>query len=288
MRQRSISAVGVVIVGLLPAIMGGPVFATVLTVLCLIGLHEYNAMASRVGNGIAPIGLGVLPVFALTAGFEGESQALLGACAVAVGLPLVWVIFRPDLDRAFVDWALTSVGVFYLGLPLFAAIALRQLHGSVDTNWLEDVADWLSFGWESHPRGLAWLLLVILVTWLGDTCAYLTGRAVGRHPLIPRISPKKTVEGLLGGLVGAALTGAIAVTLFGLGIPWWAGLLVGLVLGAIGVIGDLAESLLKRQAEIKDSGTLIPGHGGMLDRLDALLFTWTAGWFLATLCDRWF
>src|SRR5262245_53755811 len=108
--------------------MGGPVFATVLTVLCLIGLHEYNAMAGRVGNVIAPIGLGVLSVFALAAGFAGESQALLGACALALGLPLVWAIFRTDLDRAFVDWALTSAGVFYLGLPLFAAIALRQTH----------------------------------------------------------------------------------------------------------------------------------------------------------------
>jgi len=287
-RQRSISAVGVVIVGLLPAIMGGPVFAAVLTVLCLIGLHEYNAMARRVGSEIAPIGFVVLPVFALMAGFEGESQALLGACALATGLPLVWAIFRPNLDRAFIDWALTSVGIFYLGLPLFAAIALRQLPGAVDADWLEDMAGWLSFGWESHPRGLGWLLLVILVTWLGDTCAYLVGRAAGRRPLILRISPKKTLEGFVGGLSGAALTGAIAVALFGLGVPWWAGLLAGVTIGAIGVIGDLSQSLLKRQAGIKDSGTLIPGHGGMLDRLDALLFTWTAGWFIATLFDSWF
>ena len=268
--------------------MGGPVFAAVLTVLCLIGLHEYNAMARRVGSEIAPIGFVVLPVFALMAGFEGESQALLGACALATGLPLVWPIFRPNLDRAFIDWALTSVGIFYLALPLFAAIALRQLPGAVDADWLEDMAGWLSFGWESHPRGLGWLLLVILVTWLGDTCAYLVGRAAGRRPLIPRISPKKTVEGFVGGLSGAALTGAITVALFGLGVPWWAGLLAGVMIGAIGVIGDLSESLLKRQAGIKDSGTLIPGHGGMLDRLDALLFTWTAGWFIATLFDSWF
>jgi phosphatidate cytidylyltransferase len=201
---------------------------------------------------------------------------------------LIWAIFRPDLDLAFVDWSLSGAGTFYLGLPLFAAIALRQSSGTIDAGWLDDITSWLSFGWDAHPRGLAWLLFVILVTWLGDTFAYLLGRSFGKHPLIPRISPKKTVEGLAGGLAGSAITGALAVALFGLGIPWWAGILAGLVIGAIGVIGDLAESLMKRQAGVKDSGTLIPGHGGMLDRVDALLFTWIAGLYIATLCDRWF
>jgi len=287
-RQRSISAVGVVIVGLVPALMGGPVFAAVLAILCLIGMHEYNAMARRVGNDIAPIGLAVLPGFALSAAFDGGSQALLGVCALAAGIPLVWVMFRPDLEGALVDWALSAAGILYLGLPLFAAIALRQSAGDINANWLDNLARWLSLGWDSDPRGLAWLLLVILVTWLGDTFAYLVGRAAGKRPLIPRISPKKTVEGLAGGLAGAAITGAVAVALFGLGIPWWGGLIAGLLIGIVGVFGDLSESLMKRQAGIKDSGTLIPGHGGMLDRLDALLFTWTAGWFVATLFDRWF
>jgi phosphatidate cytidylyltransferase len=288
MRQRSISAVGVVIVGLVPAIIGGPVFVIVLALLCLIGLYEYNAIARNVGNVIMPTGFVALPAFALAAGFDGESEALLGGCAIAVGFPLVWAIFRSNLDRAFIDWALTSAGALYLGLPLFAAIALRGTGGSVEVDWLDDLAGALSWGWESHPRGLAWLLLTIVVTWLSDTGAYLIGRAAGRRPLIPRISPKKTIEGLAGGLACAAATGAIGVALFGLGIPWWAGFLAGLAIGAIGVIGDLAESLLKRQAGVKDSGTLIPGHGGMLDRLDALLFTWVSGWFIATLLDRGF
>jgi CDP-diglyceride synthetase len=287
-RQRSISAVGVVIVGLVPAIMGGPVFTVVLTFLCLIGLHEYNAMAHRVGNHIMPSGYVAIPAFALAAALGGREQPLLGAAAVAVGLPLIWAIFRRDLDKAFVDWTLTSAGSFYLGLPLFAAIALRQMDGAIDADWLDDLAGALSFGWASHPRGLAWLLLTILATWLSDTGAYIVGRAFGRHALIARISPKKTVEGLAGGLASAAATGATCVALFGLGVPWWAGFIIGLVIGAIGVVGDLAESLLKRQAGIKDSGTLIPGHGGMLDRLDALLFTWTAGVFIASLADRWF
>ncbi len=130
------------------------------------------------------------------------------------------------------------------------------------------------------------MLVVILITWLSDSGAYLVGRSFGRRQLIPVVSPKKTVEGLAGGLVAAALTGALGVALFGLDVSWIYGLLLGIAIGVIGVVGDLAESILKRQAGVKDSGTLIPGHGGMLDRIDALLFTFTAGWYLATLIDR--
>lgn len=268
--------------------MGGPIFAAVLTALCLIGIYEYNAMAKRIGKEIMPTGYIAVTMFGVVAAFGGSERALLGACAIAVGFPLIAAIFRTDLEQSIVDWALSAAGACYLGLPLFAAIALRRTDGPSDADWLNDLAGSLSFGWEGHARGLAWLLFTILVTWLSDTGAYLIGRAVGKRRLIPRISPNKTVEGLAGGLGAAALTGAIAAALFGLDIPWWAGLLVGLVIGAIGVVGDLAESLLKRQADVKDSGTLIPGHGGILDRLDALLFTWPAGWFIAGLMDRWF
>lgn len=288
MRQRSISAIGVVIVALVPAFMGGPVFAVVLTALCLIGIHEYNAMANRLGNEILPTGFVGVAMFGLVAALGGTEMALFGACAIAAGAPLILAIFRADLNNAFLDWTLTASGTFYLGLPLFAAIALRQMEGSTDADWLNDLAGTLSFGWAGHARGLAWFLLAILVTWSSDTGAYLVGRTTGKHRLIPRISPNKTVEGLAGGLGTAAVTGALTVALFGLDIPWWAGLLLGLAIGVIGVIGDLAESLLKRQAGVKDSGSLIPGHGGMLDRLDALLFTWPAVWFFADLMEHWF
>jgi phosphatidate cytidylyltransferase len=128
--------------------------------------------------------------------------------------------------------------------------------------------------------------VTILITWLSDSGAYLLGRAFGKTPLIPVVSPKKTVEGLIGGLVAAALTGAVTVSVFGLDVHWALGLAVGIAIGIVGVIGDLAESVLKREAGVKDSGNLIPGHGGMLDRLDALLFTFVAGWYVAMLVDR--
>lgn len=286
MRQRSISAVGVVFVAIVPALFGGPVFAIVLCALCLIGLREYERMASAMGGRPLPTSLLSVPLFALVGLTGGSEAALLAAVGFAVFAPLSLLIFRGALDGAFVSWALAGAGSLYLGVPLYAAVALRQWTGSVDAGWLSDVTDTLALGWEPHPRGLAWLLTVILVTWLSDTGAYLTGRAFGKHPLIPRISPKKTVEGLAGGLTASALTGAIAVAIFGLQVHWAWGLLIGAAIGAVGVVGDLAESLMKRQAGIKDSGTLIPGHGGMLDRLDALLFTWVAGLLLASLVDN--
>ncbi|MEA2528782.1 MAG: phosphatidate cytidylyltransferase [Thermomicrobiales bacterium] len=286
MRQRSISSVGVVIVGLVPAFMGGPVWAIVLAALFTIGAHEYQVLARHISPGTRPFALVLVPAFALAAATGGGAQALLGIVALAVGLPFFELILRQNLKGAFEEWALSAAGTLYLGVPLFAAVAMRKMGGTIDAGWLDDLAGWTSLGWDAAPRGLAWLLVVILITWLSDSGAYLVGRSFGRRPLIPVVSPKKTVEGLAGGLGAAALTGALAVSLFGLDVSWAIGLLLGLVVGSLGVVGDLAESIMKRQAGVKDSGTLIPGHGGMLDRLDALLFTLTAGWYLATLIDR--
>jgi phosphatidate cytidylyltransferase len=177
-------------------------------------------------------------------------------------------------------------GTAYLTVPAIAAIELRQRGGSVSPEWVGDVTGWFSLGWAGHERGFAWLAFVISVTWLGDTGAYLFGRSFGRRALIPSISPKKTVEGLIGGLIASVVIGLVANEVMGLELPVLAAAGAALVLSVVGVVGDLAESLLKRQAGVKDSGSLIPGHGGMLDRIDALLFTWTAGWYIAILCDR--
>jgi phosphatidate cytidylyltransferase len=114
----------------------------------------------------------------------------------------------------------------------------------------------------------------------------LTGRTFGRRKLIPHISPNKTWEGLIGGLALGTITSVLCAWLFGLDINYGLAALAGLTLAVVGVFGDLTESLIKRQAGVKDSGALIPGHGGMLDRLDALLFTFPAGLFVAYLIDR--
>jgi phosphatidate cytidylyltransferase len=141
-----------------------------------------------------------------------------------------------------------GLGVVYLGLPALALLDLRNVPAS-------------------GPALLLWLFLVV---WTTDIAAYLVGRAIGGPKLAPRISPGKTWAGLAGGVTGAALVGAVTAGTLG-GIPWL-GALLGGFLALVAQAGDLFESHLKREAGVKDSGTLIPGHGGALDRLDGLLF----------------
>ncbi len=285
MRIRAVSSVWVVAVGLLPAVFGGPVFAAAMALLGGLGYREYQAMATGLGARPPAIGYAVVAAFAVVPLAGGGEQAALGVVAAAVGFPLLAVVLRADATGAFVGWALSVAGAFYVGVPVFAAVALRGTGGHIDAGWLADLADGAATGWDAAPRGLAWLVVVLLVTWLGDTGAYLVGRAWGRRPLLPRVSPKKTVEGAIGGLAGSALAAGLGVEVVGLGVNPLLGAAIGAGLGALGQLGDLAESLLKRQVGVKDSGALIPGHGGVLDRIDALLFTLTAGWFVSTIVD---
>jgi phosphatidate cytidylyltransferase len=130
-------------------------------------------------------------------------------------------------------------------------------------------------------HGPAWVLFVLTVTFLGDTAAFYTGRTVGRRPLYAEVSPNKTMEGLWGGVAGGGIT-AIVVALIFLPVPWYEAGLVGLVLGLWGSCGDLFESMLKRSIGIKDSGGILLGHGGLLDRIDSLLFNVPAVYLYAS------
>ena len=289
MRDRAISSIGVVAVGLFPAFFGGPVFAAVFAILIVIGFDEYRRMASAIGVRVLALSGILLIPFGIAALAGGHEEALLASIAGAALLPIVFEL-RGDgrpAPAAVETWAFTSTGLSYLGIPLFAAIAIRGTDGELDAEWLSDLAGWLSLGWDASPRGLAWLLIVILATWFGDTGAYLVGRSAGRTPLLPAVSPKKTIEGSIGGLFGSILAGGVGAVLFGLDVSWHLGVAFGLLLGIAGQIGDLCESLLKRQAGVKDSGTLIRGHGGVLDRIDALIFALVAGFVTIPLIERW-
>jgi phosphatidate cytidylyltransferase len=124
-------------------------------------------------------------------------------------------------------------------------------------------------------------MMAMVGTWIADSGAYVAGKTLGRHKLAPRLSPNKTVEGYVGGIIAGTLITLIMGILFGL--PWLPSLLLGLAVSVISPAGDLGISLLKRQAGVKDSGRFLPGHGGALDRIDSLIWSVTFATFLATL-----
>jgi phosphatidate cytidylyltransferase len=183
-----------------------------------------------------------------------DGVALLGV--VAAGLALV-AFARRDATDGFAAWSSTVFGAVYIGL--LAAVVI------LTTRWTDPAASDQVF-WPERR----WVLVLLAGVWSFDTGAYLVGRTIGRRPFLPWISPSKTLEGVIGGLVVAAI--GVAVVLAISGRSPLEGLLLGPLLGAAAQAGDLAESLLKRAAGTKDAGTTIPGHGGVLDRVDSILF----------------
>jgi phosphatidate cytidylyltransferase len=253
----------------------------------LIGLIVFLALVEVIGlldaGGFAPPQVLMLALGIVVAGATliAANQAvvgsllssLLGATALP-GLPIVTFaaavlvlavasFTRGDPREGFLTWATAVFGIAYVGLlaPFVAVVAhLGPADGSAAT----------SVGGLGLPAGAAWMILMLLVVWGYDTGAYLTGRWIGRRRLIDHVSPSKTLEGLAGGLVVATLAAGIGAWLVGLA-PWHP-LVLGPFIGLAAQAGDLAESLLKRAAGRKESGFLIPGHGGMLDRIDSFLF----------------
>lgn len=211
--------------------------------------------------------------------------------------------FRMWADR---DWPMIATGMVlglipavvgmlapqHLGDTLVVVMVLTVLGftlnpGPFETTWkrmattvlgLAYCGVTLSFIYRSrmeHPglEGAGWVYLMLIVTWANDTCAYFAGRFLGKHKLFPLLSPKKTWEGAVGGLLGSVGGAALAHFWFAPHVGLLEALLIGAVAGVLAPLGDLAESLLKRSFDTKDSGSILPGHGGLLDRVDALLVT---------------
>lgn len=172
-----------------------------------------------------------------------------------IGLAFILMVIANLLLMAFLYPHVTPVDIFG---NLFAILYLSNF-----------VFFYLTRGLES---GFIWILLLLSATWASDTFAYFTGRALGRHKLAPILSPKKTIEGAVGGVLGSALVAYLFV-LWVPALPLVPVLFLGGAIGIASLLGDLVESALKRQAGIKDSGHIIPGHGGVLDRFDSMLFT---------------
>lgn len=201
---------------------------------------------------------------------------------VIVGMTaVIWT--RGTEGRPLASAAALVFGALLTGGTLTYAVFLREALAHSPYRFSNGDADvFLTSSW----AGFALVAYPLAVTWINDTFAYFGGRSMGRHKMIPRVSPAKTWEGTISGLVGAIVTSVVYAHFvfsgwLGLDIGIPAAILGGMLLSAGAVLGDLAESLLKREAGVKDSGTLLPGHGGVLDRFDALYFTIPlAYWFL--------
>jgi phosphatidate cytidylyltransferase len=199
------------------------------------------------------------------------SGAIIGLSIIG---SLTYELLPRNRSGSLESWALTFGGAYYVGGLLSYFILLSQLDTPLRGGWLALL---------HIPPGTSWIFLVLAATWLQDTTAYFVGRAIGRHKMAPVLSPKKSWEGAVGGFVASILSAMLAVAVLGLPISYTAAALIGAAAGVIGPLGDLVESLIKRQIGIKDSGQLIPGHGGILDRIDSLLFTAPVIYYLVLL-----
>ena len=236
---------------------GGLFFLVLVDLIILLGLREFYVLMRA--KGYQPFeALGYFCALAISwyAWREGVGVPLI----VTGSLLLIMVreIFRRDMTNSLAHIAVTIFGIMYIGWMGSHLVMLRQLPAAL--------------GLDDHI-GVQLVFFAALLTWATDTGAYLFGVAFGRHQLIPRISPKKTVEGAVGGLLAAGFCGWLCAKGLTPFLTPLAATVVGLIVGVMAQLGDLVESMIKRDAGIKDSAELIPGHGGILDRFDSMLFT---------------
>ena len=226
---------------------GGPWFLIGVGLVSLLSGWEFDRMMKAGGYHTTPLIILGLIALLLLEGYRSDLNLELIISFVLLA-SLVWQLFQSNTTMATADWALNLAGGLYIGWAMAHAVALRQLH-----------------------EGLYWVWLALIATWCADTLAYLVGRTWGRHKLWPRHSPKKTWEGFFGGLMGGLL-GAVVVTAIASSYSWTWAIPIGLLIPVVGLFGDLSISMMKRHVGVKDSSNLLPGHGGVLDRLDSLLF----------------
>ncbi|MBF0238509.1 MAG: phosphatidate cytidylyltransferase [SAR324 cluster bacterium] len=241
------------------------VLGLVVLAFALVGMHEYRNMFA--GNGInlnAPVLMGLTILIGLGGTFGGVSgiNAMLLLSVLAV--LFFQLLFTPRHEIADLqEMGLYLFGVLWIGWSFNYLTPLKNL-----------------------PQGTALIFLLLLTIWASDSFAYFGGRAIGKTPLAPSISPKKTIEGSACGVIGSGLIGAIYSALVLTHLNWWQGAVIAVVIAVIGQMGDLVESKIKRVCHVKDSGTLFPGHGGVLDRVDGFLTTVPLFYYLVILMEH--
>jgi phosphatidate cytidylyltransferase len=237
-------------------VAGGIVFALAMIAIGVVCLREYLAMTEESGTIAIPAYVAVAALVA--AAHFGTAFNVLMILAASFPLLFFFGAKGRHRDGVTVSMGVTLLGIVWIGIPLVHAVLLRDL--------------------PDHGAGL--LVDVLVGTFVADTAAYATGRMFGSHKIAPSISPNKTIEGLLGGF----LIGTMGFWFAGLYQDWLSGvdaLIIGAAVAAIAPVGDLFESMLKRDLGTKDTGKLFGPHGGILDRLDAVFFTVVVGYYLA-------
>lgn len=239
------------------------VFTGIVAVAAGLSLYELYRLCLPAASRSLSVGIGLLGCMALIVGPHQPALVPAGLLVAVVAVLSIPVLLEVPLADSLKEAALVVTGMLYIGLTLSFLVLLRLLQD-----------------------GESLLFFLLLVTWAADTGAYYVGTLYGRRKLAPKISPKKTVEGLAGGFVGAAIVACVARWTFLAEFSLVDTLILAVLLTAAGVWGDLVESAIKRSAGVKDSGGLLPGHGGMLDRLDSLLFTAPAFYYYVTFMGR--
>jgi phosphatidate cytidylyltransferase len=263
-RRLTVAAIGIPIT-IAVTYAGGPLFALGLAVLAAVAVWEIGRMLGARGDRFLLFpGMMLAASYPLLAFYAGASEAWFVTLAGIVLLSGLATLTIPPPERPFQAAALTLASTVYTGGLIAFGVLLRERFG------------------DTALEGTLFFFLPVALTWMADTAAYFGGRALGRQKLSPVISPNKTVEGaisaLIAGPLGAVLYGYALLPALGasLGVPGLLGLGLGVAIAA--TIGDLAESALKRECGVKDSSGLLPGHGGLLDRMDSLL------WSIPTAC----
>jgi phosphatidate cytidylyltransferase len=254
--KRVLVALPWIVFAIAITVAGGIVFALAMIAIGAACLREYLAMTEQARP--LPIPAYVAVAGLIVAAHFGTAFSVLMVLAASFPLLFAFGAKAPNRNGVTVSISITLLGIVWIGIPLVHAVLLRDL----------------------PDHGAALLVDVLVGTFVADTAAYATGRMFGSHKIAPGISPNKTIEGLIGGF----LIGTMGFWFAGLYQDWLSGtdaLIIGAAVAALAPVGDLFESMLKRDLGTKDTGTLFGPHGGILDRLDAVLFTVVVGYYLS-------
>lgn len=260
--KRTVTSLILAVIGIPAIILGGVYYFALILVFLGVAAWEFGRIFAKADSKVPEVLL-IGCVILITTARTYFPDLAAAALTLSILAAMTWHLldYERGRDRAATDFAVTTAGIVYLGWIGAYLVGLRSL-----------------------PSGLWWVLTVLPTIWLADMMAYFVGSRWGKHPLSPRLSPKKTWEGYWAGVAfGTLSTVGLVVLWHSLGGPavtWWKGAALGAALSVLTTLGDLGESLFKRQAGVKDSSNIFPGHGGVLDRIDSWLWGAVLGYYL--------